>query len=120
MAARVVAAGALIVVGSALGGPIAIVLRVVTLLLDLVHAAWQRRGLGGIQYTRRLSARHAPFGGRIGLEVEAWNRGSLPVAWLRADDEASAGVELAERDLEDGEEPGTNVLRNAWTLRPWE
>src|SRR3954470_5630579 len=120
MGPRVVAAGALIVVGSALGVPIAIGLGVVTLLLDLVHVAWQRRGLGGIAYTRRLGARHAPFGERIALEIEAWNRGSLPVAWLRADDEASAGVELEERDLEDGEEPGTNVLRNAWTLRPWE
>src|SRR3954451_11274735 len=120
MAVRVLAATALIVLGSALGIPIAIVLGVVTLLLDLVHVAWQRRGLGGIAYTRRLGARHAPFGERIALEIEAWNRGSLPVAWLRADDEASAGVELEERDLEDGEEPGTNVLRNAWTLRPWE
>jgi uncharacterized protein (DUF58 family) len=120
VAVRVLAAGTLIVLGSALGVPIAIVLGVVTLLLDLVHVAWQRRGLSSIRYTRRLAARRAPFGERIGLEIEAWNRGSLPVAWLRADDEASQGVELAERDLDDGEEPGTAVLRNAWTLRPWE
>jgi uncharacterized protein (DUF58 family) len=120
VAARVLAAGTLIVLGSALGVPIAIVLGVVTLLLDLVHVAWQRRGLSSIRYSRRLAARRAPFGERIGLEIEAWNRGSLPVAWLRADDEASQGVELAERDLDDGEEPGTAVLRNAWTLRPWE
>src|SRR5438270_10881477 len=112
MTARVVAACALIVVGSALGVPIAIVLGVVTRLLDLVHVAWGRRGLGGIRYTRRLGSRHAPFGERIALEVEAWNGGSLPVAWLRADDEASPGVELEERDLEDGQEPGTWVLRN--------
>lgn len=120
MTPRVLAAVALIVLGSALGVPIAIVLGVVTLLLDLVHVAWQRRGLGGIRYTRRLGARHAPFGERIPLEVEAWNRASLPVAWLRADDEASQGIELEERDLDDGDEPGSTVLRNAWTLRPWE
>ncbi len=120
MAARVLAAGALIVLGSALGVPIAIVLGVVTLLLDLVHVAWQRRGLEPIRYTRRLGASRVPFGERIALEIEAWNRGSLPVAWLRADDEASLGVEVEERDLEDGGEPGTSVLRNAWTMRPWE
>ena len=27
---------------------------------------------------------------------------------------------VRERDLADGDEPGTEVLRNAWTLRPWE
>src|SRR3954447_18517096 len=70
VAARVLAAAALIVLGSALGIPIAIVLGVVTLLLDLVHVAWQRRGLGRIGYTRRLGARHAPFGERIPLEIE--------------------------------------------------
>ena len=27
---------------------------------------------------------------------------------------------VRERDLADGAEPGVEVLRNAWTLRPWE
>ena len=120
MAIRVLAAIVLIVVGSALGVPIAIVLGVVTLLLDAVHIAWERRGLGGILYARRLGARRVPFGEPVPLEIEAWNRSALPVAWLRADDEASHGLEVEERDLEDGSEPGTSVLRNAWTLRPWE
>src|SRR5690242_7670729 len=120
MAARVFAAVVLIVLGSALAVPIAILLGVVTLLLDLVHVAWQRRGLSGIRYTRRLGSRRVPFGERIPLEIEAWNRHSLPVAWLRADDAASPGVEVEERDLDEGGEPGTTVLRNAWTLRPWE
>ena len=120
MTPRVLAAAALIILGSALGVPIATILGVVTLLLELVNVVWQRRGLGGIRYTRRLGARRAPFGERIPLEIEAWNRGSLPVAWLRADDEVSDGVELEERDLDAGSEPGTSVVRNAWTLRPWE
>ena len=120
MAARVMAAVALVLAGSALGVPIVMVLGVVVLLLDVVHAAWARRGLDGIHYARHLAARRAPFGERIPLEIEAWNRRRLPLAWLRADDEASDGVELEERDLEDGSEPGTVVLRNAWTLRPWE
>lgn len=114
------AAIALIVVGSLLTVPIAILLGVVILLLDVVHAAWERQGLAGIRYARRLGSRRTPFGEPIDLDIEVHNRRRLPVAWLRADDEASPGVEVRERDLEDGEEPGTTVLRNAWTLRPWE
>jgi uncharacterized protein (DUF58 family) len=120
VAVRVIAAIALIVVGSALGVPILILLGMVTLLLDVVHAVWARRGLDGVRYERRLGARRAPFGESIPLEVEVWNRRRLPLAWLRADDEAGEGVEVLGRDLEDGEEPGIMVLRNAWTLRPWE
>ncbi|HYO42394.1 MAG TPA: DUF58 domain-containing protein [Candidatus Limnocylindrales bacterium] len=120
MAGRVMAAIALIVVGSLLTVPIAILLGVVILLLDVVHAAWERQGLAGIRYARRLGSRRTPFGEPIDLDIEVHNRRRLPVAWLRADDEASPGVEVRERDLEDGEEPGTTVLRNAWTLRPWE
>ncbi len=114
------AAIALIAIGSLLDVPIAIVLGVVVLLLDLVHVAWARRGLDAIRYTRHLGARRTPFGEPIELDIEVHNRGRLPLSWLRADDEATLGVEVRERDLEDGEEPGTAVLRNAWTLRPWE
>lgn len=120
MAGRVLAAMLLIVVGSALDVPIAVLLGVVVLLLDVVHAVWARRGLEGIRYERHLGARRVPFGESIPLEIEVWNRRRLPLAWLRADDEASDGIELRERDLDDGEEPGTTVLRNAWTLRAWE
>jgi len=120
VAGRVAIAIALVVVGSLLDVPIAIVLGVVVLLLDVVHAAWARQGLDGIHYTRRLGARRTPFGEPVELDVEAWNHRRLPLAWLRADDEASPGLEVRERDLEDGEEPGTSVLRNAWTLWPWE
>ena len=120
MAGRVLAAVALILAGSVLSVPIAILLGVVMLLLDVVHAAWARGGLVGIRYRRHLGARRSPFGETIPLEIEVWNRRRLPLAWLRADDEASAGVEVRERALDEGERPGTVVLRNAWTLRPWE
>ena len=60
------------------------------------------------------------FGDEIPMQIEVWNRQRLPLPWLRADDEASNGVNVRERDLAEGAEPGTEVLRNAWTLRPWE
>jgi uncharacterized protein (DUF58 family) len=120
VAGRVLAALGLIVVGSLIDVPIAIVLGVVTLMLELVHAAWSRLGLRDVRYTRRLEGKRIPWGGEIPLTIEVWNRRGLPIAWLRADDEASAGVTVRERELADGDEPGIEVLRNAWTLRPWE
>ncbi len=120
MAGRVMLALALVLLGSVLAVPIVILLGAVILLLDVVHAAWQRRGIGAVEYRRRLAARRTPFGEPVELEIEVWNRGRLPVAWLRADDEATHGLEVTERDLDEGDEPGTDVLRNAWTLRPWE
>lgn len=120
MAGRVAIAIALIAIGSLLDVPIVIVLGVVVLLLDVVHAVFVRQGLTGIRYSRALGSRRTPFGEPLELDIEVHNRRRLPLAWLRADDEASPGVEVRERDLEDGEEPGTAVLRNAWTLRPWE
>jgi len=120
VAVRVLGAIALIVIGSALAVPIAMVLGVVMLLLDVTLVVWARNGLTGIRYSRRLGAHRAPFGEPLLLEIEVWNRRRLPLAWLRADDETAPGVEVRERELEDGSEPGVSVLRNAWTLRPWE
>ena len=105
MPARLFAAIALIVVGGALDVPIASLLGAVTLMLDGVHIAWARRGLGGVRYSRALAARRTPFGGEIPLRIEVWNRSRLPLAWLRADDETSAGVVVREREvIEDGDE----------------
>ena len=53
MAGRVLAAVILILLGSLLAVPIAILLGTVALLLELVHYAWARTGLTGVQ--RRLS-----------------------------------------------------------------
>lgn len=120
MAARVFAAVILIVVGSALNVPVAIFLGLATLLLEIVHAVWSRTGLDDVHYTRRLGGRRTPWGGELPISIEVWNRRRLPLAWLRADDEATPGTVFRERSLVEGGEPGSEVLRNAWTLRPFE
>jgi len=119
MAARVIAALVLIVAGSVLTVPIAILLGTVTLLLEVVHAAWARNGLAGVRYERHLGASRVAFGDDLPLAIEVWNRRRLPLAWLRADDDASPGVEVRELDLVT-DEAKPAVLRNAWTLRPYE
>jgi uncharacterized protein (DUF58 family) len=120
VAERVVPGVALIVVGGVLGVPVVILLGVVVLLLEIVGAVWARAGLARIGYQRHLGARHVPFGEEVGLEIEVWNRRRMPLSWLRADEEATRGLEVRGRELEAGEDQGTVVLRNAWTLRPWE
>ena len=62
MAPRVFAAVILILLGSVLAVPIAILLGTVALLLELVHYAWARTGLTGVRYSRVLGARHVAFG----------------------------------------------------------
>ena len=119
MAARVLAALVLILLGSLLGVPIAILLGTVALLLEVVHCAWARTGLTGVRYRRELGRPHVAFGDELPLAIEVWNRRRLPLAWLRADDDASPGVEVRERDLVT-DETKPAVLRNAWTLRPYE
>jgi uncharacterized protein (DUF58 family) len=119
MAARVIAALVLILGGSLLAVPIAILLGAVTLLLEIVHAVWARSGLEGVRYRRHLGSRRVAFGDEMTLAIEVWNRRRLPLAWVRADDDASPGVEVRERDLiTDEAKPA--ILRNAWTLRPHE
>ena len=119
MAARVLAALVLLLLGSLLGVPIAILLGTVALLLEVVHAAWAQNGLAGVRYRRELGAPHVAFGDELPLAIEVWNHRRLPLAWLRADDDTSPGIEVRERDLVT-EETKPAMLRNAWTLRPYE
>ena len=110
----------LILGGSALGVPIVILLGAVTLMIEAVHAVWRRAGLRDVRYVRRLEGRRVAWGDELLMTIEVWNRRWLPLPWLRADDEAPFGVTVRERELTDSKERGTDVLRNAWTLRPWE
>jgi uncharacterized protein (DUF58 family) len=55
----------------------------------------------------------------VPLDVSIWNRKRLPLAWLRAEDRASDGIELGERALTATDDWGRS-LENAWTLAPFE
>ena len=94
------------------------------------HAAarGRPRGLGArrasrdVRYSRHLGARRAAFGDEIaagrsrsGTAAACRSPGCAPTTRRRP------GVERrASATSTDGAEPGTEVLRNAWTLRPWE
>src|SRR5829696_7935986 len=105
--------------GTLLEVPVAVILAIVVLLLEVVRAIWARLGLGHLVYARRLSRHRMTWGEEIPATIEVWNRKRLPLAWVRAEDEASAGVVIRERALVIGER-GQRVLGNAWTLAPFE
>lgn len=109
----------LLLAGTFLEVPVAVVLAIVVLLLEIVRAVWARYGLERVVYRRRLERDRITWGAEIATTIEVWNRKSLPLAWLRAEDEASPGVTIRERPLVIGKRGG-RVLRNAWTLAPYE
>lgn len=119
MAARLVAAG-LVVLGVLGGAPGLILPGVLALLTSWLSSLWSRRGLDDVRYDRRLANDRAVWGDRVELEVSIENRKLLPLAWLQADDFATDGLVLAERRLIPSERPGLTILRNVWSLAPFE
>src|SRR5689334_17227250 len=109
----------LLLLGTWLGAPVAIVLAVIVLLLEIVRAIWAAAGLRRIEYRRRLERDRLTAGDEIAFEIETWNRQALPLSWLRAEDDASPGLVVRERPLVIGG-GGSRVMRNAWTLAPYE
>lgn len=119
MTPQAVAALVLVLAGTALNAPIVMVLGILTLLLETIRQVWARYGLHDVTYARHLATSRTTWGEEIPMSVEVWNRKRLPLAWLRADDEATHGVVVRERALVEGE-GGGGVLRNVWTLAPFE
>lgn len=119
MTPQAAAALALVLIGAVLDVAIVMVLGIVTLLLETIREVWARYGLRDVTYRRHLATNRTTWGDDIPLAIEVWNRKRLPLAWLRADDEATHGVVVRERALVEGEQ-GAEVLRNFWTLAPFE
>ena len=119
MTIQAVAAALLILGGAFLGVPVALVLGTILLLLEIVHWVWVRYGLDGVTYVRRLATDRTSWGHDIPMSIEVWNRKRLPLAWLRADDEASSHVVVRERELV-VDDAGSIAMRQAWTLAPFE
>lgn len=119
MTVQAVAAGILVLAGAFLDVPVALVLGTILLLIEVIHWVWARYGLEDVVYARRLATDRTSFGHDIPLEIEAWNRKGLPLAWLRADDETTSRVVVREAS-QVVDEAGSIALRNTWTLAPFE
>ncbi len=109
----------LLLAGVVTAVPVAVILAIVILLLEVVRGIWAANGFRGLRYARTLARHRMTWGEEIPATIEVWNRKGLPLAWLTAADAASPGVTVRERPLVIGDE-GNRVLRNAWTLAPFE
>jgi len=111
----IVAFGAivLLILGTYLSVPVAVVLAIVVLLIESVRRIWSHYGLTGVTYTRRLERDRVGWGEEIAVSIEIWNRKHLPLAWLRADDNASPGVVFRERGLAVGRTATSTLARTA-------
>ena len=109
----------LLMLGIVLHVPVVEILGVVLVVIELARTTWGRGGLRDVRYTRSLGRSRIAWGEETTATIEVWNRKRLPLAWLRADDTASEGLVVRERALLVGKQ-GDRVLRNAWTLAPFE
>ena len=94
-----------------------------SLLLALMGAAsllWRRACLAGVTYRRRFGSARLFYGEETDLYVEIVNAKPLPLAWLRAEDECPAAVELTPMRLVASYRPGRKVLVNLLSLRWYE
>ena len=119
MTAVAFAAILLLLLGTLLDVSVAVILAIVILAIEIVRQVWTHFGLTGVTYRRHLERDRVTWGEEIATTVEVWNRKHLPLAWLKADDDATRGVVVRERGLAIGRYGG-RVLRNAWTLAPFE
>ena len=119
MTGRALLGIALVVAGSIAGSPLVVLLGLAAAVFEGVRLVWRRRGLAAVVYERRLARDRAVVGDTVPLDVTIWNRKRLPLAWLRAEDAATAGVSVRERRFALTEDFGL-ALENAWTLAPFE
>lgn len=117
---RLVVVGALLVIGVLKAAPGIILLAVLTVMTAWLSTVWSRHGLARVRYARRLANDRAAWGDLVDLEVAIENRKVLPLAWLRAEDFVSEDAKIVGQVLPSSGRYGVSVLRNVWSLRPFE
>jgi uncharacterized protein (DUF58 family) len=89
-------------------------------LLGGVSLVWTRYCLAGVGYRRRFASARLFYGEETDLYVEMINAKPLPLAWLQAEDEFPADVELLTGQLRYHYLPGRRRLVNLLSLRWYE
>ncbi|HSG86174.1 MAG TPA: hypothetical protein VLA23_07535, partial [Candidatus Limnocylindrales bacterium] len=94
MPGGLVLGGGLILLGALVEQPLVVVLGVIATLIEAVRLLWRRSGASRIVYRRHFGHDRAVVGDEVPLTVVAWNRSRLPLAWVRAEDQVSRGLEI--------------------------
>src|SRR5438552_17934045 len=81
----------LLLLGTFLEVPVAVILSIVVLMSEAVRQVWTRFGLSGVSYRRRLERHRIGWGEEIPVTVDLWNRKRLPLAPPRAHGPAPPG-----------------------------
>ena len=118
--APLVVAGALLVGGVLSAAPGIILLAVLTVMTAWLSTLWSRYGLAHVSYRRHLANDRAVWGDRVDLDVTIENRKTLPLAWLRAEDFVTDGLEIVGHALSSSGRYGFSVLQNVWSLGSFE
>ena len=110
----------LVLLGAFASQPGVILVGALATLTAWLAGLWTRYGLRGVRYERSVLPDRAVLGDELALDVTIWNDKILPLAWLEADDFVSDGTIIRELPAVHSDRPGFRVLRNTWTLGPFE
>ncbi len=100
--------------------PLLFLLAVLLALVAVVTMLWQGYALSNLTYTRRLGATRMFVGEETDLSIEIVNAKPLPLAWLKANDEFPAQVELLKGNLHYTHKDTRRMLTNIIALRFYE
>lgn len=89
-------------------------------LTGAVSLLWARICLAQVTYTRRLGSHRLFAGEETDLAVEIVNAKPLPLAWLQADDEMPAALDVIGTQLTPSHRPNRVRLTNQLALRWYE
>lgn len=89
-------------------------------LVAVTTALWGRYALAEVTYTRKFGAGRMFAGEEIDYWIEVVNAKPLPLAWLKADDEIPAEIELVGTPVLATHKPGRRILTNLFSLRFYE
>jgi uncharacterized protein (DUF58 family) len=89
-------------------------------LIGGVSLLWARVCLEAVSYRRRFASTRLFYGEETEVTVEITNAKPLPLAWLRAEDEIPAALELPTAHLVSGYRPGRKRLVNLLSMRWYE
>jgi uncharacterized protein (DUF58 family) len=90
------------------------------LLMGSISLLWTRFCLEAIRYRRRFGSLHLFYGEETDLSIEIVNAKPLPLAWLRAEDELPATLEVEATQLATTHLQGRKRLVNLMSLRWYE
>ncbi len=103
-----------------LQNPLLFLLAALLALVMWTTALWGRYALAGVTYTRKLGTTRMFVGEENDLWIEIVNAKPLPLAWLKANDEIPAEVQLIQADVHFTHKQTRRVLTNLLALRFYE